>query len=137
MEELSTGLDALGVIPWRAEFLAALDLEADSVDCVEDETQITCTIVGHNARTKLLAPDFEVKRALHLTIDDGVVSRGSFEFASPDMAPIFDAFNQWAFANRSDVIEGPCADVDGTSDPAECASAVLEAVNEYVADPNT
>jgi hypothetical protein len=62
---------------------------------------------------------------------------GSFEFASPDMAPIFDSFNQWAFANRSDVIEGPCAGVDGTSDPAECATAVLEAANEYVADPNT
>jgi hypothetical protein len=133
---LSTGLDALGAVPWRAEYLAALDLEADSVECVENGTQITCTIVGHNARTKLLAPDFEVKRSLHLTIENGVVSRGSFEFASPDMDPIFDAFNQWAFANRRDVIDGPCADLDGTSDPAECAAAVLEVARQYVADSN-
>lgn len=133
---MSADLEALGAIPWRAEFLAALDLEADSVECVEDGTQTTCTIVGHNARTRLIAPDFEVKRSLHLTIEDGVVSRGSFEFASPDMEPIFDAFNQWAFANRRDVIDGPCADIDGTSDPAECAAAVLEVTNEYLADSN-
>ena len=134
LAELSTGIDALGAIPWRAEFLAALDLEADSVECVEDGAQTTCMVVGHNARTRLLAPDVEVKRSLHLTIEDGVVSRGSFEFASPDMAPIFEAFNQWALANRRDVIDGPCADIDGTSDPAECAAAVLEVTQQYLAD---
>ena len=134
LAELSAGLDALGAIPWRAEFLAALDLEADSVDCVEDGTQTTCTIVGHNARTKLLAPDAEVKRSLHLTVQDGVVSRGSFEFASPEMEPVFEAFNRWAIANRRDVIEGPCADIEGTSDPVECAAAVLEVTQQYVSD---
>ena len=96
LAELSTDLDVLGVIPWRAEFLAALDLEADAVECVEEGTQITCTIIGHNARTRLLAPDLVVKRSLHLTIEDGLVSRGSFEFASPDMESVFEAFNQWA-----------------------------------------
>ena len=133
LESLSTDLTVLNTIPWRAQFLAALDLEADSISCVEIETQITCTIVGHNARTKLLYPEYTVKRSLQLTIEDGVVTRGSFEFASPEMEPVLDAFNLWAVANRPDVVEGPCADIDGTSDPAVCAAAVLEVAAEYLA----
>ncbi|MBT8216220.1 MAG: hypothetical protein KJO17_05150 [Acidimicrobiia bacterium] len=131
LESLSTDLAALGTIPWRAQFLSALDLEAESSTCLGLETQITCTIVGHNARTKLLYPDYTVKRSLHLTIEDGVVTRGSFEFASPEIP--LDAFNLWAAANRPDVLEGPCADIDGTSDPAVCAAAVLEVAGEYLA----
>lgn len=130
---MSTDVESIGSIPWRAEFLDALDLEVRSSTCAETGSVITCTIVGHNARTKLLAPDSEVKRSLHLSVDTGVVSSGSFEFGSPELAPIFDAFNSWAFVNRSDIVNGPCADIDGTSDPADCAAAVLEATMEYLA----
>jgi hypothetical protein len=133
LESLSTDLAVLATIPWRAQFLAALDLEAESSTCVELETGITCTIVGHNARTRLLYPDYTVKRSLHLTIDDGSVTRGSFEFASPEMVPLLEAFNLWAATNRPDVVEGPCADIDGASDPAVCAAAVLEVAAEYLA----
>lgn len=132
MQALASDAAALGVVTWRAEFLAALDLEVDSLECAAGDTTVTCTIVGHNARTELLAPDLVPKRSLHLTIDDGVVDQASFEFASPELAPVFDAFSRWAMANRSDVMEGPCADFEGESDPTECAIAVLDAAIEYV-----
>lgn len=48
--------------------------------------------------------------------------------------PIFDDFNTWAFDNRIDIIEGPCADIDGASDPAEWALATLDATIQYLAE---
>ncbi len=133
LKSLSTDLTVLDTIPWRSQFLAALDLEAESTTCEEGETQIACTITGHNARTQLLYPEYTVRRSLILTIEDGVVTQGSFEFASPEMGPVLNAFNVWAFTNRPDVAEGVCADIDGTSDPSACAAAILEVAAEYLA----